>query len=90
MLHFLQKSIRVGVVVALAGVGLLASTGVATAGDCYVPRFTWKTIITYETVRRPVNVWVTRYDHCGRPYRTQVTTWETVRVPVEERVRVDY
>lgn len=62
----------------------------ATASDCSVPRYYWKTVVSYETVRQPVPQWVTKYDHCGKPYRATVTVWETVRVPVEHRVKIYY
>ncbi len=42
----------------------------------YVPRTT-----TYTT-------YVTRYDHCGRPYRVAKVCYRTVQVPVSKRVLV--
>lgn len=84
------KTMRNWLVATMLALGTTLAASDASATDCHVPRYYWKTIVTYETVREPVRHWVTKYDHCGKPYRVSVTVWETVRVPVEERVKVYY
>jgi hypothetical protein len=44
-------------------------------------------VTTYQTRYEPVVSTVTRYDHCGRPYRVNVVSYRTVRVPVMQYVR---
>ena len=72
----------------LAAVLTALAVGSTAATACDSPRPYWKTVIAYEYVQKPCTAWVTRYDHCGRPYQTQITTYQTVRVAVERRVRV--
>jgi hypothetical protein len=60
------------------------------ASACDTPRCYWKTVTVYVDVEQPVVNWVTRYDHCYRPYQVKVVTYETVTVPVEKRVKVCY
>lgn len=74
---------------ALFSASLIAGN-TAPAGACETPRCVWKIITTYETVEQPVVNWVTRYDHCGKPYRVKVVSYETIQVPVEQRVKVCY
>lgn len=49
-----------------------------------------KIVTVTEFVRRPVQVTVVRYDHCGRPRRVTVTEYRTVEVTVTKRIPVRY
>ncbi|MEO2018060.1 MAG: hypothetical protein ABGZ53_27220 [Fuerstiella sp.] len=69
---------------------LAAGAPTASAGSCHAPRCYYKTVTVYEYVRTPCIHYVTRYDHCGHPYRARLVTWKTVQVPVTKRVRVCY
>ena len=76
--------------VALTGVILMGST-TASAGDyCHAPRYYYKTVTVYESVRRPYEYTAINYDHCGDPYAVTRTAWKTVQVPVAVRVKVQY
>ena len=76
--------------VALTGMMLLGSSS-GSAGDyCHAPRYYYKTVSVYESVRRPYEHTLIRYDHCGDPYAVTVVSWKTVQVPVAMRVRVQY
>jgi hypothetical protein len=76
--------------VALTGL-ILMGTSTASAGDsCHAPRYYYKNITVYESVRRPYEYTVVKYDHCGDPYEVTRTGWKTVQVPVAVRVKVQY
>ena len=49
-----------------------------------------KIVTVTEFVRRPVQVTVIRYDHCGRPRKVTVTEYRTVEVTVTKRIPVRY
>ncbi len=83
------RSLKSVVVAGIVAVGLSAASH-ASAGDCPVPRHYWKTVVTYRHVEQPCSCWVTKYDHCGQAHRVQVTSYQTVKVPVEHRVKVYY
>lgn len=85
-IHFALRSLLCSAVVTA---GLFA-TGTASAGDCHVPRYYWKTVISHRYIDEPFTHWVTKYDHCGKAYRVQVTSYRTVKVPVESHVKVYY
>ncbi|MCA9082034.1 MAG: hypothetical protein KDA58_15840 [Planctomycetaceae bacterium] len=65
----------------------LASANVE-ASDCHQPRCYWKTVTVIECVERPVVKYVTKYDHCGKPYLDKVIVMKTMHVPVQKRVWV--
>ena len=48
----------------------------------------YRTVMAWESQVEAYPVWVTKYDHCGRAYRAEVTRYRTVSVPVIRRVRV--
>ncbi|MFV0446031.1 MAG: hypothetical protein ACK5Q5_20840 [Planctomycetaceae bacterium] len=68
----------------------LAVTSTASAGNCHAPRCYYKTVITWQVIEEPCYDYVTKYDHCGQPYRVKVVTYKTVKVPVEKLVKVCY
>lgn len=77
MVGNLRKLLLAGV---LGVAGWAASASGAKACDvelCYYHRVTY-----YVTQEVPVQVCVTRYDYCGRPYQTYQTVYRTVEVPV--------
>ena len=76
--------------VALTGMILMGSSN-ASAGDyCHAPRYYYKNVTVYESVRKPYEYTVVKYDHCGDAYRVTRTAWKTVQVPVTVRVKVQY
>lgn len=64
-----RQNLRNCVAAAVMAFGTMTAANEALASDCRIPRYYWKTVISYETVRQPVQQWVTQYDHCGKPYR---------------------
>jgi len=70
----------------LAAVLCAGAASTAVGGDHRVCGY--RTITVCEYVRKPVCVTVTRYDHCGRPYRVEVTEYRSVKVYVTKRVPV--
>jgi len=48
----------------------------------------YKTVIVYKTVSKPVVRYITKFDHCGKPYRVKVIKYVHVRVPVKKLVKV--
>jgi hypothetical protein len=52
------------------------------------PSWSWKTITVFETVRKPVVHYVTRYKESGTPYQDEVVTFRVVKVPVHKRIKV--
>lgn len=68
----------------------LVFTSAASAGSCHGPRCYYKTVITWKFVEEPCYDYVIKYDHCGTPYKVQVVTYKTVKVPVETLVKVCY
>ena len=76
--------------VAVTGMILMGSS-MASAGDyCHAPRYYYKNVTVYESVRQPYEYSVVKYDHCGDPYVVTRTAWKTVQVPVTVRVKVQY
>ncbi|MCA8995936.1 MAG: hypothetical protein KDA80_03100 [Planctomycetaceae bacterium] len=59
-------------------------------GYSYQPQYTWKTITTYTTVRKPYYDTITKYDHCGYAYQEQILRYEVVQVPVVKKIKVYY
>ena len=83
----LRSIFGAGILVAV----LAMSAPSAFAGShCYTPKYYYKTVTVYETVRKPYRYAYTRYDHCGKPYRSWAVKWKTVRVAVTKRIRVSY
>lgn len=72
------------------GYGYGDSYGYGQGGYNYQPQYFWKTITTYETVKKQYIDYVTKYDHCGHPYQVEVVRYEYVQVPVTRQVRVAY
>ena len=62
----------------------------AAASDCHAPRCYYKTIVEYKAVRKACVDYVTRYDHCGKPYLDKVVTYKIIQVPVERVIKVCY
>ena len=63
----------------------------ASAGDhCHAPRYYYKTVTVYETIRKPYEYTAIKYDQCGQPYHVTLTGWKTVHVPVTRMVRIHY
>ena len=76
--------------VALTAMILMGSSN-ASAGDyCHAPRYYYKNVTVYESVRKPYEYTVVKYDHCGDAYRVTRTAWKTIQVPVTVRVKVQY
>lgn len=72
------------------GYGGYGQSGYGYGGYNYQPQYYWKTITTYESVRKEYIDYVTKYDHCGHPYQVQVVRYEYIQVPVTSRVKVYY
>ena len=75
-----------------AGVVALAvawATPTALAGSCQTTCY-YKTVVTYVEVEKPYVAYVTKYDHCGKPYLAKAIRYKTYQVPVETRVKVCY
>ena len=75
---------------AMTGVILMGSSTVSAGDYCHAPRYYYKTVTVYETVQKPYEYSVVKYDHCGDPYLVTRTAWKTVQVPVTVRVKVQY
>lgn len=60
----------------------------AQASDCHQPKCVYKTIIVYETVKKPCVEYAVKYDHCGEPYLVKVVSYKLVKVPVEKTIKV--
>lgn len=76
--------------VALTGM-ILMGASTASAGDsCHAPRYYYKNVTIYESVRKPYEYTVIKYDHCGDAYVVTRAAWKTVQVPVTVRVKVQY
>lgn len=83
----LLKKVCCGTLVA----GAIAFVGAPTASASHCPpNCYYKTIITYEYETQPIVEWITKYDHCDRPYQVKVVNYVTVRVPVKRLVKVCY
>ena len=73
----------------LIGISSSANAGSSCHSSSYQPAACYyKTVTVWETVSKPYVHYVTKYDHCGHPYRVRKTIWKTVRVPVTKRVKV--
>ena len=75
---------------AIAGAALIGSSTASAGGYCHAPRYYYKTVTVYESVRKPYEYNVVKYDHCGDAYLVTLTAWKTVQVPVAKRIRVQY
>ncbi len=76
--------------VALTSLILMGSSTVSAGDYCHAPRYYYKNVTVYESVRRPYEYRVVKYDHSGDPYVMTRTAWKTVQVPVTVRVKVQY
>jgi hypothetical protein len=81
---FQISKIAFGMVLA-CGIFLSSS---ANASECHVPQCYWKTVTTYVCVQRPVVHYVKKYYSCGTPYYQKVVSYRTVKVPVQQRVKI--
>tara|TARA_R110002095_G_scaffold200403_2_gene180631 strand:- start:2453 stop:2719 length:267 start_codon:yes stop_codon:yes gene_type:complete len=74
--------------------GIFAVSGVpsASAGYGYQPqqRIQYQQITSYQYQTKRKIVYVTRYDHCSKPYRVKTVRSYKVRVPVTRWVKVGY
>ncbi len=77
-------------IVALAGAAMIGSSSVSAGDSCHAPRYCYTTVTFYETVRKPYEYSVVKYDHCGDAYLVTLTGWKTVQVPVTQRILVQY
>ena len=85
-IHKRVRPIAIATLIALTT--FIAAQGSAQACHASCPRY--RTITTWEIQKRPVTVYRTLYDHCGRSYRVRQTVYQTVRVPVRRLVRSGY
>lgn len=60
------------------------------AAACDAPRCYWRTVTEYVAQEVPYVRYITRYDHCGKPYQVEIVGYRTVQVPVQRRVKVCY
>ncbi|MEZ6096057.1 MAG: hypothetical protein R3C03_17840 [Pirellulaceae bacterium] len=87
MFNSSKSMICAGVLALAITLGGWMGTGAAQADDCYSkPRY--KAVVVYVTQEQPYQVWVTTYDHCGKPIKKLVTRIRTVQVPRVKYVRV--
>ncbi|MCH9656622.1 MAG: hypothetical protein K0U86_22415 [Planctomycetes bacterium] len=74
--------------------GIFAVTGAApvSAGDGYQRQhqYQYQQVTTYKYQKQYKTVYITRYDHCGKPYRVKRVRCYTVKVPVTRWVKVCY
>jgi len=89
MRHLLNLRTLVATV-ALAGAAMIGSSSVSAGHSCHVPQYYYKTVTVYETIRKPYEYSVVKYDHCGDAYLVTLTGWKTVQVPVSKRILVQY
>lgn len=83
----LLKKVFCGTLIA----GAIGFVGTSTASAGHYPSHCYyKTVVSYEYQTQPVVDWVTKYDHCGRPYEVKVVSYITVKVPVKKLVKVCY
>lgn len=50
----------------------------------------YKQVTSYQYQTKHQTVYVTRYDHCGKPYRVKTVRSYTIKVPVSRWVKVYY
>ena len=82
------KKIACGMLVAGLATGVGTSEAYAGYYGYEPPVCHYKTVITYEYQTQPVVEWVTKYDHCGKPYEVKVVRYVSVKVPVKHIVKV--
>ena len=69
---------------------VLSGLAVGSAGAFAHQPYYWKTVTVYVTVEKPYVDYVTKYDHCGKPYVVPVHRVKHVKVPVQKRIKVGY
>jgi hypothetical protein len=74
----------------LAAAAVVGHSSVSAGDHCHAPRYYYKTVTFYETIRKPYEYTAIKYDHCGQPYHVILTGWKTVQIPVTRQVRVQY
>jgi hypothetical protein len=72
------------------GYGLTSNYGSSCHDDLYVPRCSYRTVIDYEYRTETFYDYITKYDHCGKPYTVKVLRTRTIQVPVQRLVKVCY
>ncbi|WP_278465653.1 hypothetical protein [Gimesia maris] len=76
----------------LAGIFAVSGSSTVSAGYGYPPQrhCKYKQITSYQYQTRYQTVFVTRYDHCGKPFRVKTVRSFIVKVPVTRLVKVGY
>lgn len=74
--------------------GIFAVSGISSASAGYghhrQQQCQLKRVTSYQYQTKHRTVYVTRYDHCGKPYRVKTVRSYTVKVPVTRWVKVCY
>lgn len=80
---------RIAIVTIFSTAFAMGSATQVSAGHG-TPCCTYKTVITYQYVRKACISYITKFDHCGKPYRVRVVTYRTVKIAVPKLVKVCY
>lgn len=83
-----SHSVRKACLASIVGLGITFSFGTASASDCHPPKYVYKTVTVYETVRQPIVKSIVKYDHCHKAYVEKVVTYKVVQIAVEKRIRI--
>ncbi len=80
---------RIALVTIFSTVITMGTATQVSAGS-YPSCCAYKTVMTYEYVKKPCAAYITKFDHCGKPYRVRVVTYRTVKIAVPKLVKVCY
>lgn len=88
-----MKNIKKTLVLAIfASIFTVSGISSTFAGYGYQPQqhCQYKQVTSYQYQTKHQTAYVTRYDHCGKPYRVRTVRSYTVKVPVTRWVKVCY
>ncbi len=80
------------VLAVLAGMFAVSGISTASAGYGYQPQqqCRYQKVTTYQLQKKYQTHYITRYDHCGKPYRVKTVSCYTIKVPVTRWVKICY
>ena len=75
--------------VAITTAALVGSNAQA-AGPSILPGPRYRTMVVYQTITKPIVIFVTRFDPFGYPRRVPIVTLRTFKIPVVKKIPVVY
>lgn len=83
-------SLRKLLLAAAVTAATLVGSNAQAAGPSILPGPRYRTVVIYQTITRPIVIFVTRFDPFGYPRRVPIVTLRTFKIPVVKTIPVVY